>query len=81
MVSLMPLLSPIVEYHLDDVQRYASVPRISAMSYVPDPCPADGAIRWYELVVDRIDRGNGMADLAIRQRWWRLPFATTSRQS
>ncbi|ULU24959.1 GNAT family N-acetyltransferase [Dyella terrae] len=56
----MPLLIPIAESHLEDVQRYASDPRISAMSYVPDPYPADGAIRWYEHVLDRIAKGKAM---------------------
>jgi len=56
----MPLLSPIAESHLADVQKYASDPRISAMSYVPDPYPADGAIRWYEHVVDRMGQGKAM---------------------
>lgn len=30
------------------------------MSYVPGPYPADGAMRWYELVMDRMDRGKAM---------------------
>lgn len=60
MVSLMLFLSPIAERHLDDVQRYASDPRISATSYVPYPYPVDGALRWYELVVARMDLGRAM---------------------
>lgn len=56
----MLLFSPIAESHLADVQRYASDPRISAMSYVPAPYPSDGAIRWYEQVVDRMSQGKAM---------------------
>lgn len=30
------------------------------MSYVPDPYPVDGAVRWYELVVARMNHGKVM---------------------
>lgn len=35
---------------LGNVQEFASDPAISAMSNVPHPYPADGALRWYERV-------------------------------
>lgn len=71
MVTLMPLLIPITENHLADVQKYASDPRISAMSHVPAPYPADGAIRWYEHVLERIAQGKAMVFSIAEDRAFR----------
>lgn len=53
-------LVPIAERHLADVQAYASDPSIGAMSTVPSPYPADGAIRWYDQVADRVAQGRAV---------------------
>lgn len=53
-------LEPIAEHHLDDVQRYASDPAIGAMSTVPSPYPADGAILWHSQVRDLVAKGQSM---------------------
>ncbi|MGY5538092.1 GNAT family N-acetyltransferase [Vibrio brasiliensis] len=39
---------------LPDVQKYASHPEISRMSYVPSPYPSDGAQNWFNFINPKI---------------------------
>lgn len=46
-------IKPIAEDHLADVQAHAAHPEIARWSTVPSPYPADGAVRWYDVVSAR----------------------------
>ncbi|MDB1126019.1 GNAT family N-acetyltransferase [Vibrio algarum] len=40
---------------LSDVQRYASNPELSKMSYIPSPYPENGAEEWYKFIRPKIN--------------------------
>ena len=47
---MMIHLREIQESDLAEVQKYASHPEISRMSYVPSPYPKDGAQSWFKFI-------------------------------
>ena len=47
-------LREIQESDLSNVQKYASHPEISRMSYVPSPYPENGAQSWFEFIKPKI---------------------------
>jgi RimJ/RimL family protein N-acetyltransferase len=47
-------LREIRESDLSEVQKHASHPEISRMSYVPSPYPKDGALSWFKFISPKI---------------------------
>ncbi|MDK2605041.1 GNAT family N-acetyltransferase [Vibrio vulnificus] len=47
-------LKEIEESDLNNVQKYASNPEISRLSYVPSPYPENGALAWFEFINSKI---------------------------